>query len=83
MNKTAIAKRIGGAALLCGLAVAAYFVLRPVLHWIVSTYDAGSVNALSVLGVKASPDAAGDFMLFLLVVLLIVFQRPRAKAAGK
>jgi hypothetical protein len=69
MNKTAIAKRIGGAALLCGLAVAAYFVLRPVWRWLFALIDTSAAGALSVVGVHAAPGAAACFMIWLLVLL--------------
>ncbi len=81
MTKTAIAKRVGGASLLLGLAVAAFFTLRPMWRWFVDNYNTSAVNALSVVGVHASREAAGDFLGWLLFVLVIVFGMPGRRPA--
>jgi hypothetical protein len=70
MNRTAIAKRVGGALLVLALAVAAYFfAARPLFRAFVAAYEQGAASALTVVGVKASPDAAGDFLTVAFVAL--------------
>jgi hypothetical protein len=87
MNRTAIAKRAGGAVLLIGLAVAAYFLLKFPISWFATNFDRSAANALSVVGVKATADAAGDFMAFGLFALWLVFGATSRlsvkKASGK
>lgn len=76
MNKSAIAKRLGGAVLVFGLFVGAIALFQVFL---IPLFDRGSASALTVLGVHATPDAAGDFMGFYLLTLFALCQCVRGR----
>jgi hypothetical protein len=70
MNRTAIAKRVGGVLLVLALAVAAYFfAVRPLCRAVGAAYDLGAARALTIVGVKAAPEAAGSFLTVAFVAL--------------
>lgn len=79
MKRSALFKRLGGAALILGIVAAVLalvvFYLRPLAGSFASHLQVASSDALAAVGGHATPDQAGKFMCFAFAALFVVSRR--------